>query len=84
MNLDNNKNMLEKKFPNKITTEISIERLCLVNKVDKFLIKSLIKVIFLQWIPQRKILKKFTEFLIINLKIKSLIKRKDIKVKHLK
>jgi len=84
MNLDNNKNMLEKKFPNKITTEISIERLCLVNKVDKFLIKRLIKVRFLLWIPQRKILKKFTEFLIINLKIKSLIKRKDIKVKHLR
>ena len=75
--------MPEKKFPKTITTEISIERLCLMNKVDKFLIKSSIKDIFQQEMPQRKILKKFTEFLIINLKIVDLIKRKDIKVKHL-
>lgn len=83
MSLDNNKNMLEKKFPKTITTEISIERLCLMSKVDKIFIKRSINHIFQQEMPQRKILKKFTEFLIINLVTVPWIKRKDI-VKHLK
>ena len=84
MSLDNNKNMLEKRFHNKIIIEISIERLCSMNKIDNFLISSSTKDIFQQGMPPGKILKKFTEFLIINFMNKSLIKRKDIKAKHLK